>query len=329
MAKKPRKALTMLVTKKTTLGFGLLLIFFGLKSPALAVSAPQPSITVAPFLQEVKILGSDDSQRFTVTLTNNTKASQQLNLSVVDFGSLNETGGVIFAGNNASNLVKKYGLANWLRLDQNSVNIGPGQSAKITAVVVNDTSLAPGGHYGAIIASLVKSSRSGGNQIGVNQKISSLVFATKLGGEHYDLKFSSLKYNGNRFKLPDQITIRFQNPGNVHVVPRGVVMLSSPNGQVLRRGVINEESGYVLPETFRQFYILPTVLKKPGLWPATYKLKVDYRYDGISQYATQSYQIRYVNPLGILLLLAVIAALVLAAKTLKNGRVKLPKIGRQ
>jgi hypothetical protein len=263
------------------------------QSEALAQSSSQ--VTIVPFLQSVRVESNEPTKTVDLTITNSSSKTQSFHLNVLNFGTLNETGGLVFSGNNASALAKKYGLASWLRLSVSDLVLEPNQSSTVQATIINDVSLTPGGHYGAVVASINTKDDIGSNKVNVKQELSSLIFATKVGGEKYDLSLKGLNYDVGWGKLPSQVTLRFKNTGNVQVVPRGIVKILSPRGNVVSQGVINEASSYVLPETYRQIPVSLKSVAKEGIWPRFYRLDVYYRYDGINSFTAKSYTLYLVN----------------------------------
>ncbi len=272
-----------------------------------AHAATKPDVTISPFLREVRFSADDAIKDFEVSLTNNSHITQNFKLSVLDFGSLNDSGGVVFAGTNASKLLKKYGLANWLQLSQSSITIEPGKTENVIATIINDVSLQPGGHYAAIVAALENPDQLNVNEISINQKLSSLILATKVGGEKYDLALQKIIVRSSLFRLPKTITLQFKNPGNVHVVPRGTVKILSPNKTVLSGGVINEDSGFILPETMRQILVELHGRGISNFWPTSYQIEVDYRYEGLDQFATKFQTLYFVNIAGIILIILILS----------------------
>lgn len=277
-------------------------------------------ITISPFLREVRFSADEGTKNFEVEIANDSDKVQNLTLSVLDFGSLNETGGLAFAGSNASGLVKKYGLANWLQLNVTNLSIEAGKSTKIQATIIDDVSLAPGGHYAAIVAAVDSEAGNTSNQVTVDQKLSSLIFAIKTGGEKYDLKLDKIEVGSNRFRLPGFVTLHFYNPGNVHVVPRGTVKILAPGGEVISQGVINEESSFVLPETSKQLLVKLNRLGRKDLRTSAYKLQVDYRYDGIDKFARREQPIYITSIAGLIMLIVLFAGVLWAAFRLNIPR---------
>jgi hypothetical protein len=258
-----------------------------------AATQTKGGISISPFLQDVSIAPSDGAKSFELQLTNHTSSLQEIKLSARDFGSLNDTGGILLEG--TKKYTQKYGLASWLVLAADTVVLQPGESRSVTVTIDNRSSLQPGGHYGAVAAAVTSLDESPDNHVAINQQLLSLLLVNKVGGEKYDLKLVGLEQNGNWLHLPSTIKLRFQNPGNVHVIPRGEVKLKSPSGKVVARGVINSESAFVLPETFRELYVPLAKVNDSLPFPGLYRLEVDYRYEGINRVASRNYPLRFVS----------------------------------
>lgn len=269
------------------------------------------AISIEPFLQEVILEPTDASKTFSVMVTNNTASIFRFNVTPVDFGTLNDTGGIFFTGTEAVKLSNKYGLADWIEIEKTDYELLAGEKTKISVTLANRGDLAPGGHYGAIFINS-KGSGDPGNtaNVALRQSISALILAVKRGGEKYDLGLSSVNTNGGWFKPPTQASLRFKNNGNTHIVPRGIVNLSSGSGQIYSKGVINENSSYILPETHRIFTVdLKNQKNHPFSLVRSYKVEVIYRYDGLDRFATKTITLRLVNWPALLGALAVIIAI--------------------
>ena len=299
---------------KNLIGASLLFALLWAVSPHAYAASNVPTVTVSPFLQNVQVQENDQTKPLDLTLLNTSNQTQTFHLSVLDFGALNETGGVAFASSDSSTLIKKYGLSTWLKLDNDSITLAPGQKTKVGAVINNDSTMSPGGHYAAVIASLDSENGSKGNTVDIKQQLSALIMVTKTGGEKYDLSLNNTKFKTSWWHLPTSLVLRFKNPGNVQVVPRGMVKIVAPGGAVVSQAAINEGSGFILPETFRQFPVELQNVGRPKLWPTTYQLQVIYRYDGLEQFAIKTYKVRFINlPV---LLVAGLLVLAMAAATM-------------
>lgn len=264
-------------------------------------------ISISPFIQQINLAPTDSSKTFNLTLTNNTPTLQEILLSSRDFGTLNDTGGILLEADNS--YTQKYGLTSWMKLGTDTVVLQPKESRIIPVTVENRQTLQPGGHYAAVVAAVKSLDEATGNHVAVNQQLLSLILLNKQGGEHYALRLVGIENNGNWLHLPSKVKLRFQNPGNVHVIPRGTVVLKNPAGKIISKGIINSESAYVLPESFREIYVPLTKVGGDVPLPGIYRIEVTYRYDGINQTATKSSYLRFIN-LSLYFLVAILAGII-------------------
>jgi hypothetical protein len=246
----------------------------------LSVYAEGKSYSLEPFYQEISMDDGALTHPFAVRLANATENDATFRISVADFGTMDETGGIAFLGG-GSEFSQRYGLASWMKSSVDQVTVQAGGSESIPIIVENRESLSPGGHYGAVIFEMVSGAEaSGAAQISVQSSFASLVFVNKTGGEIRDMAYSGSTISGSDvFGVPSKVSVRFQDKGNTHLVPRGRITVVDPVGRVVREGVINGESGRMLPESFRVF---PVSLHAVGraIVPGPYSIHVDYRYDG-------------------------------------------------
>lgn len=294
--------------------FILLLVLFGLarhNSALAATNSRLPGVTVSPAFQQATVTANQSELPITFTVTNNKASTQAFKLSVADFNTLGESGGLFFAGANPTELQKKYGLAKWISLSQNQLTLEAGQTAKIQADILNLPSLTPGGHYGALMLELASnSSASSGNKVSVHPIASSLLFVTKTGGDTHKLSLADVSIKRSLFGLPSNITLRFHNDGNSHLVLRGSVIITNGKSKIVSKGIINEDSNIILPETFRQYQVPLRALA--GASYGHYKLRVDFRFDGIDQF--RSYQTTlFIVPLGFVVLAIIIMVVAIIA----------------
>ena len=200
-----------------------------------------------------------------------------------------ELGGVSLDREGASK--SKYGLASQMRVEgaTEGILLPRGQVTKLPILIDNSTDLAPGGHYGAALVGLSDATQSSGSNVSVRQELVSLFFVKKQGGEQYGLDLQDLAVDNPR-ALPDKVTMRFANTGNVHVVPRGYVEVTDPGGKLIAKGIINPESTLVMPESTRQFVSLLQPVASSNV-PGVYRVTAYYRYDGQEKFSSRSIEI--------------------------------------
>ena len=277
--------------------FFLLALAGFLKIDPVSAQAENSGFSINPFFQDITLAKDQSGAPFQLEVANNSDIPAILRLSVLDFGALDESGGVAFLGT-TGDPEQKYGLASWVNLENDTLVIDPGEKKTVKGTIQNKESLSPGGHYGAIFFKTEKGSDASANNqnnITLDPSFASLLFVRKIGGEIYGLQLSDEIADTALFALPKTIRLRFQNTGNVHVTPRGTVEISDPLGRIVSRGIINGESGIILPETFRAF---PTPMRTLTLafLPGRYKISVAYRYDGQDDFFGRNFKFFFIPP---------------------------------
>lgn len=237
---------------------------------------------VSPAYGQIDIAKNQAEVTYDIELTNHNAQDQAFALSMLDFGSLDEDGGVAFLGNAAGQLDHKYGLASWIVLPENTLTVPAGKTVTIPISIINKDSLAPGGHYGALLATALTAGDGRSDSVGVKQVLSGLLLVTKAGDLREKIALASEKSNERWWQLPSEVTQRFRNTGNVHLVPRGVVSVKDPLGREVVRGAINQDSKVILPETYRN-YTSELIPVARAWWPGRYRVVTTFRYDGTDQ----------------------------------------------
>lgn len=268
------------IFRSVSFSFGFFACALGVFSP-LFVLAEAKDFSLSPLFHEVTFEASDTEKRVEVEVSNRTDRDAEFFLSAVDFGTLDESGGVAFLGG-GGDFERRYGLASWMRLPTDRMILPAGATEVVPVVIENKESLSPGGHYGAVAFQMENASGDTleSSLVSVRSSFASLFFVKKSGGEVMNLEYRGvLRMDRDAFGVPEKIFLRFQNAGNAHLVPRGIVAVRDMWGRVVRRSVLNEESGRILPESFRT-YTVPLKNMAPAFLPGTYTISVEYRYDG-------------------------------------------------
>jgi hypothetical protein len=317
------------VTRGLTLAgwaaLGLVLLGWWPGKGIAMTSLARQGFSVSPAYGELSVPDDKPQMSYSVKLTNSNATDQLFSLSTVDFGSLDENGGVAFLGVQTSELEHKYGLASWMQLPQTSMQVPAGKTVEVPVVIDNRPSLAPGGHYGAVLATALTAGSGAKNSVGIKQVLSSLLLVTKQGGLRQHLGLVAQTSDASWWRLPGRVTQRFQNTGNVHLVPRGVVSVKDPFGKEVERTAINEDSKIVLPDSFRRLNSTLIPVGK-GWMPGRYTLVASYRYDGTDSTTLVVQRFWYA---GMALVWLVVALAVLAAAGLAWWLWSRPKRRRQ
>lgn len=267
----------------TIVSFGF---FFSFLLFPLGVSSQRAgSFSVSPLFSEIEI-GDESEKTFFLDVTNDTADPVVFRLSFVDFGSLDESGGIAFLGK-GSDFQQQYGLSSWMSAEKDVVTVFPQEKESVRITITNKESLSPGGHYGAVLFRIEKEGEGMDNidsNVSISPNFTALVFVRKSGGEITNFQYLESIIRKDIFSIPDKVNLRFQNSGNTHVTPRGRIEVRDMLGKTVRKGILNEESGRMLPESYRVYPVSLKSLEKAML-PGYYTVSVQYRYDGQEEFS--------------------------------------------
>jgi hypothetical protein len=205
-----------------------------------------------------------------LTYANNTPAEITLNLSVQDFSELEDSYKLDFLSpQDASNY--KYSLSSWISFENPQIQLNSGEK-KSVKVFIDKTRITKGGHYASILAQI------GGDQaaktINVKGILSSLLFVrASTGQEIEDGKISDFSPLRDGIDYPDSFMLRFENNGNVYVTPYGLLQVYDPLGNLVAKGILNQDSLDALPESIRR-YDINVKNYQPILLPGFYAARI-------------------------------------------------------
>ncbi len=234
----------------------------------------QPSFSVTPSLLSIDL--RNESPDTEVRYKNLSQKVIAVELSAKDFSAINDAGKVSFLGEtDAKNY--HYSLSSWLQFSTQAFSLNPGEE-KIIQVHIQKEKLPLGGHYAAILASFGERDISASHIISLRGVLSTLLFVRAgKGYEREEAKISSFSRTDSFPYFPKQLTFRFQNIGNVPLIPYGTVDIVDIFGRVVARGIVNEGSLITLPETIRR-YTLSVDKKTSFLLPGMYHAKLSIHY---------------------------------------------------
>ncbi len=299
-----------------------LVFFFFLVFVSFAASNPAPpalakTIEISPAYFDITVGKEGEEKSFELFITNKTDNKVKVDLSSLDFKQTDPYGAIGFLGKEIGNYT--YSLSSFLTYDKDSLEIEPNKREKIVVSVVNRQDLSPGGHYAAVI---VKQTPIESNkETIISPALSSLIYLNKSGGERYNLSFKDINFPNFPivFSQPSTYLITFQNDGNVHLIPFGRADITDMFGRLVYKGIINEGSLRVLPQSRRY---IPVYSKKvaPSAPLSINKLTIEGR-DSLNK-TKFSYEelFFYVNPKFAVLLIAILIFIIyLRLKKRKNN----------
>ncbi len=148
-------------------------------------------------------------------------------------------------------------LADWVRLEKTELVIPAEQTMEVPFRIVVPGDAPPGGHFAAVMIG-TKSLDTGGGQTAVetSQVVTSLIFLRVTGNIIEDGVIREFRGAQRLVEKPAMdFDLRFQNKGNVHILPQGEIKIFNMWGE--ERGVIPVNRytlfGNVLPGSVRNY----------------------------------------------------------------------------
>ncbi len=270
-----------LIINHKSLIFILASLFIILASAPMAqAQTPQKGITVSPSVAHIDL--STDSSEYELTYTNNTNAEINLLLNVQDFTELEDGYKISFLeGKDATNY--KYSLSSWISFENKTIQLSPNEK-KSVKVFIDKNRITKGGHYASILAEILQPEIK--SQVNVKAILSSLLFVrASTGKEIEEGKISSFKPLRDGIDYPNSYILRFENNGNVHVIPYGQIQVFDPLGNLVAKGILNEGSLDTLPESIRRYDTKITTYQKV-LLPGIYTAKINIHFGKTNQKLT-------------------------------------------
>lgn len=262
----------------------------------------QGAIQVMPAFQEITLTEATPVATASIQLSNTSQLDQQFGITPIDIQQFDANGQIILADKPLVN--QNTAFARFITTTPDKITVPKLSTVTIPLTITNAQSLSPGGHYAAIVARLI--SETGSDQR-ILPAVSSFLLVRKVGGEqfHLSLKRNSL-LDSITTSLPKETLLTFSNQGNVHVIPRGTLMLKDFFGNLVAKSTINENSLYVFPGTERELTQKITYLR-----PVWFPMFLTITITGSSQPGEVTFQqsgwLLYCNPISLAIILGVLS----------------------
>ena len=248
------------------------------------------SIKIEPAFIEVEMESTESAKEFVFTITNNSDKELSIDLSGIDFRQSDDPyGNVSFLGKEIKDYT--YGLTSFISFTNNNLELKQQEKREINVTIANRQDLSPGGHYGAVIVRQRPGS-STDNTI-VTPALSSLVYLTKKGG-------------------------------NVNLSPYGRADITDIFGRLIYKGIINENSLKVLPQSRKYIPVYSKKVSTP-VPISINKISIQGR-DSLdkTKFSYQDYFL-YINPVfgtGVIIGLIILVLIWLKKRKTKNLKLK-------
>lgn len=246
-----------------------LMITFALVMPVRMTAQEAQILSVTPPLFQLSVLPGGIWQS-SVKVVNANPYPLTIYAEVVNFKGMGSSGQGQFIP--VPKDAEKTTFAEWITVNPGPHVIQPEQTSDITFFAEIPEDAAPGGHYAAILISTEEPQESEGLSVLTSQAVTSLLFLRVEGDVHEEGVVREFRSTRTFLDRPEtEFLLRFENKGNVHILPRGDITITNMWGK--ERGVIpiNSKSNYgnVLPESIRNF---------------TFSWKSDFTFSDIGRY---------------------------------------------
>lgn len=206
------------------------------------------AITISPPVIEFDARPGD-SIVDVVKLYNETNETKILTATVQTFKALGETGAPAFVS-----VEQSTDLATWLKLDQTTITLAPDERKDILFAIDVPEDAEPGGHFAGILWSSGDAPETGGTGVGIVVKTGTLVLVRVAGEISETGRIAGFTADKSSYNyLPVDFAVRFENKGNVHLKPTGVIEIRNLLGSKVVSIPVNEDLANVLPDSIRKF----------------------------------------------------------------------------
>jgi hypothetical protein len=226
--------------------------------PVAVSAADQNSFTLTitpPLFQMTATPGQDWSSA--IKVVNNNPYDITVYASVMNFVAQGEGGaGKFIPSSSAADIPGGYTLASWFEVPKTPIFIRAEQSVSVPFTLHVPKNAEPGGHYGAILIGTEPPPKTSGSSVRVSSQLASLFLVRVNGDVREEGDIRSFSTEKTLYQEPHaSFALRFENKGNVHLLPQGNITIYNMWGKERGRILINQEAdfGNVLPQTTRKF----------------------------------------------------------------------------
>ncbi len=260
--------------KRFFLSISLMILFIG---STRAVSAEEKQVlSVTPPLFQLSTLPGDVWQS-SIKVVNANSYPLTVYAEVVNFKAVGEAGQGKFVP--VENTADNATLAEWIELPQGPYTIPPEQTKDISFYADIPKDAPPGGHYAAIIISTEEPESNGGLSVRASQAVTSLLFLRVEGDVDESATIREFRVVDSFLNTPEaEFSLRFENKGNVHLQPRGDIVITNMWGTERGSIPVNYQTHYgnVLPLSVRDFSFT---------WKSDFKISDVGRYKAVATLA--------------------------------------------
>jgi hypothetical protein len=190
-------------------------------------------------------------------VTNNSNSGKKLFVYLRDFKAEGEEGKpkLLAPGTESGSY-----LASWLEISTEGTEFGPNEEKIIPMTIRVPSDVGPGGYYGAVLfgtepPQLDVEGEERGAGMAVAQQTGSLIILQVKGDVEEEASIREFSTNKSIYGTPFSVDflLRIDNAGNVHIKPRGAILIKNMFGNEVGEAKVNESNANVLPDSTRRF----------------------------------------------------------------------------
>lgn len=245
-----------------------------------------------------------------VRVRNDSSLSNTYDVQVVDFATAGEEGHVVLEeeGHNTT-----FTLAQWIKTSASNLTLQPNQEKTFSFTITIPKNAEPGGHYASILFSSATQEQTPGSA-SVTERIGTLILLRISGNVTETAQIETFESPKYAKSGPITFVLRLKNDGNVHVQPKGTIIITNLFGQKVEEIPLNGAN--VLPMATRK---METVWDKKNILGAfTATLVATYGQQNLP--LTSAVRFTVVSPTAAALLIGGSIALIIFLLTLISGR---------
>lgn len=240
----------------TILRYGVaLMIGAVLLVPSVMYAQQGMSITVTPPLFQFT-LTPGETWASSIKVVNGNDYDLTVYANPINFESTGEDGkGRYIPLSVEDNASSTHSLAGWIDITDGPIFVPRGQSTRIPFFITAPENAEPGGHYASVLIG-TRPPDGTGSEVKVSSMISALLFARVSGDIVEEGRIREFSTEKTLYETPEaHFTLRFENTGNVHVLPRGSIIIYNMWGKERGRIDVNRDAnfGNVFPGATRNF----------------------------------------------------------------------------
>jgi len=213
-------------------------------------------ITIVPSFFDVNLNPGETWKSF-VRVVNPNQFNVSASVSVVGMDPGKEGADIFTPIDKKNTELLSSTLSEWVDVVEVASPILRGRSTDIPFSIKVPQDAPPGGHYAALLISVVPSENISSGQIAVRNSITSLMFVRVAGHVYEEAVVSEFSSSKKMYTNTDvEFALSLRNTGNVHIAPKGFIAIYDILGREKKTIPVvegNDTDTYIFPRTDKRF----------------------------------------------------------------------------